>query len=142
MNQHAIFLPMGALALLTFLVLILIPIRRVAAGRRGLIQTEDFKYGESATAPGEVSIPNRNYMNLLELPVLFYVVCLMFQAMDLVDEIVLVLAWLYVAPRALHSAIHLTHNNVIHRLVVFAASNVVLGTMWVWFFVRAWPSLI
>ena len=70
MNQHAIFLPMGALALLTFLVLILIPIRRIAAGRRGLIRADDFKFGESATVPGHVSIPNRNYMNLLELPVL------------------------------------------------------------------------
>ena len=138
MNQHAIFLPMGALALLTFLVLILIPIRRVAAGRRGLIQTEDFKYGESATAPGEVSIPNRNYMNLLELPVLFYVVCLMAHSLGLVDEVVLILAWLYVALRALHSAIHLGHNNVMHRLFAFTASNFVLGTMWVWFFVRAW----
>ena len=35
----------------------------------------DFRYGESARVPGEVSIPNRNYMNLLELPVLFYAIC-------------------------------------------------------------------
>ena len=27
-------------------------------------------------------------------------------------------------------------------LVVFAASNVVLGTMWMWVFVRAWPGLV
>jgi hypothetical protein len=26
--------------------------------------------------PPAVSIPNRNYMNLLELPMLFYVVCI------------------------------------------------------------------
>jgi hypothetical protein len=142
MNQHAIFLPMGALVLLTFLVLILIPIRRIAAGRRGQIKTDDFKYGESATVPGHVSIPNRNYMNLLELPMLFYVVCLMFHSLGLVDEIALVLAWLYVALRVLHSAIHLSHNNVIHRLFAFTASNVVLGVMWTWFFVRAWPALV
>jgi hypothetical protein len=37
---------------------------------------EDFKFGESARVPGNVSVPNRNLMNLLELPVLFYVACL------------------------------------------------------------------
>ena len=142
MNQHAIFLPMGALVLLTFLVLILIPLRRIAAGRRGQIKADDFKFGESATVPGHVSIPNRNYMNLLELPVLFYVVCLMAHSLGLVDEALLVLAWLYVALRALHSAIHLTHNNVIHRLFAFTASNGVLGAMWVWVFVRGWGSLV
>ena len=136
MNQHAIFLPMGALVLLTFLVLILIPIRRIAAGRRGLIKTDDFKYGESGAVPGEVSIPNRNYMNLLELPVLFYVVCLMAHSLGLVDEVVLILAWLYVALRALHSAIHVTYNNVTHRLVAFTLGNLALGTLWILFFVR------
>ena len=142
MNQHAIFLPMGALALLTFTVLLQVPIRRFAAGRRGLIKTDDFKFGESAQVPGHVSIPNRNYMNLLELPVLFYVVGFMFQSLGLVDEVALILAWVYVAARVLHSAIHLGHNNVMHRLLAFTVSNGVLIALWVWFFVRAWPSLI
>ena len=77
MPQHLIFLPMGALALLTFLVLILIPFRRFRAGFAGQVTAADFRFGESARVPGEVSIPNRNYMNLLEMPMLFYVICLM-----------------------------------------------------------------
>jgi hypothetical protein len=32
--------------------------------------------------------------------------------------------------RAAHSAIHLTYNNVFHRLRAFAASNVVLVGLW------------
>ena len=76
MQNPAILYPVFALACWTFLVLLLIPFYRVRAGRRREIRSEDFKYGESATVPPYVRIPNRNYMNLLELPILFYVVCL------------------------------------------------------------------
>jgi hypothetical protein len=34
--------------------------------------------------------------------------------------------------RVIHSLVHLTYNNVIHRLSVFAASNVVLAGMWIY----------
>lgn len=73
--QDQILFPMGALALLTFTVLLFIPIRRFRAAFAGKVGPEDFKYGESERVPGDVSLPNRNYMNLTELPVLFYVVC-------------------------------------------------------------------
>jgi hypothetical protein len=136
MDQHLIFAPMGVLAFLTFGVLLLIPIRRFRAGAAGQIVADDFKFGESATVPGHVSIPNRNYMNLLELPMLFYVGSLMFFATGKVDAVVLIVAWLYVALRAIHSAIHLTYNRVGHRLIPFALSNLVLTVYWVLFFVR------
>lgn len=131
------YAPMGVLALLTFLVLLQIPIRRFAAVRAGRIGPNDFKLGESANVPPETAIPDRNYMNLLELPLLFYVVCLMFEQSGRGSSLALGLAWLYVGLRVVHSVIHLTSNNVIHRLTVFALSNFVLGTLWVVFFVGA-----
>jgi hypothetical protein len=135
MPHELILLPMGALALLTFLVLLLIPIRRFRAAFAGHVGAADFKYGESARVPLGVTIPNRNYMNLLELPMLFYVVCVLnYVTSPTVATLTLGLAWLYVALRAVHSAIHLTYNNVMHRLVVFVAGNVVLATLWVAFF--------
>ena len=127
---------MGALAFLTFGVLLLIPIRRFRAGALGQITADDFKFGESVTVPGHVSIPNRAMMNLLELPMLFYVGSLMFFVTGKVDGVALGVAWTYVALRFVHSAIHLTYNNVRHRLIPFAASNVVLIVYWVLFFVR------
>jgi hypothetical protein len=136
MPQSQIFAPMGVLAFLTFGVLILIPIRRFQAGARGEIVRDDFKFGESPNVPGHVSIPNRSYMNLLELPMLFYVGSLMFFVSGKVDAIVLAIAWLYVALRLVHSAIHLTYNNVMHRLIPFAVSNVVLLVYWALFFLR------
>ncbi|MGZ3376202.1 MAG: MAPEG family protein [Phenylobacterium sp.] len=137
MDQHLIFAPMGSLAFLTFGVLTLIPLRRFRAGAAGQIVSDDFKLGESANVPGHVSIPNRNYMNLLELPMLFYVGSLMFYVTSRVDTLVLGLAWLYVALRIVHSIIHLTYNNVMHRLGPFALSNLVLIAYWLIFFLRA-----
>ena len=43
----------------------------------------------------------------------------------------LTLAWLYVACRIAHSFVHLTYNNVLHRLATFGASTVVLLALWV-----------
>ena len=137
MTHELILLPMGALALLTFLVLGLVPVRRFRAAFAGQVGASDFRYGESPRVPGEVSIPNRNYMNLLELPVLFYIVCVLnYVTAPTVSATTLVLAWVYVGFRALHSVVHLTYNNVMHRLAMFAAGNVVLAALWIVFFVR------
>jgi len=138
MPQDQIFYPMGALALLTFLVLTLIPIRRFRAGFAGRIVPDDFKFGESKNVPSDVSIPNRAYMNLLELPMLFYVICLMLFISASVDKMFLNLAWSYVALRVIHSFIQVTYNNVYHRLIIFSLSNVVVIVMWGLFF---WPRL-
>ena len=129
--KAAILYPMAALAGLTFVVLLLIPAARFRAAARGQVTSRDFRYGESANVPGEVSLPNRNLMNLLELPVLFYVVCLAFYVTATADARALYLAWAYVALRTLHSLIHLTYNKVFHRLIAYAASNVALIALWV-----------
>ena len=136
MYQDLIFAPMGALALLTFAVLSTATARRRSSTPAGRVTAEDFRFGESPTVPGEVSIPNRNYMNLLELPTLFFAVCLMFYVAGRVDLAALVTAWTFVGLRVAHSVVHLTYNNVMHRLSAFAASNVALGILWVMFFVK------
>ena len=130
LGKSSILFPMIALATLTFAVLLLIPLRRFRAGFAGKVAMDDFKYGESARVPPEVCIPNRNMMNLLELPLLFYVACLVYLVIGPVDSVALVLAWLYVGLRAVHSAIHVTYNRVRHRLTAFALSNVVLVMFW------------
>jgi hypothetical protein len=131
--MSAIFYPVAALVALTFAVLLLIPYTRFRAAFRGEVKAKDFRYGESANVPGPVALPNRNLMNLLELPLLFYIVCVALYVTKTVDGAALGLAWSYVALRAAHSAVHLTYNNVFHRLAAFAASNVVLLVIWIRF---------
>jgi hypothetical protein len=122
---------MLALGLLTFIVLLRIPLVRIRAALQGRVVIQDFKLGESPQVPADVSLPNRNYMNLLELPTLFYAACLALFVLNKVGSIDLTLAWAYVGLRALHSLIHLTYNHVIQRLVAFATSNVVLSVIWI-----------
>ncbi len=125
MNPDMIFTPMGALAALTFLVLLFVPALRMT--RRA--STQDSATGD---IPGGLSNPN--FADLLEMPVLFYVICLMLYVTHRVDQNFLILAWIYVALRALHSIVHLTYDNFRHRMALFALSNFVILVMWVSFF--------
>lgn len=131
MRNIEILNPVIALAAWTFLVLLLIPFVRVRSVRRREIGPNDFKFGESPAVPPSVSIPNRNYMNLLELPMLFYVVCVVLYVTAGTSPLTVMVAWTYVALRVVHSLIHLSYNRVIHRLSVFALSNAALGSLWV-----------
>lgn len=131
-SASPIFLPMTALAIWTMLVLLLVPFHRFRAGSQGHVTFEDFRYGESERVPDGVRLPNRNFMNLLEVPVLFYVAGFMAFLTGRVDGLVMGLAWAYVALRVGHSIVHLSYNNVAHRLMLFAVSNVVVAVMlWV-----------
>jgi hypothetical protein len=128
--MKSIFYPVVLLAVWTLLVQVAIAFTRVRAGMRRRIRVDDFKYGESPTVPPDVCLPNRNYMNLLEAPVLFYVACIVLFVTASVTHAATMLAWLYVALRIGHSLIHLSYNDVMHRLAAFGASNVVLAILW------------
>lgn len=125
-----IVVPMSVLALWTLLVLALVPIKRFRAGFQGRVHVKDFRLGETANVPGDVALPNRNYMNLLELPVLFYAACLVAMTSNRVDQTAVALAWVFVGLRVAHSAIHLTYNNVFHRGLIFGVGVSVVVVMW------------
>jgi hypothetical protein len=129
-TPFAVFLPVAVLALWTMQVLLLIPIARFKAGSKGQITADDFRYGESARVPDMVRLPNRNFMNLLEVPVLFYVASFVAHLTQHVDGLFMALAWAFVALRIGHSVVHLSYNHVMHRLVLFALGNVVVSVMW------------
>jgi hypothetical protein len=131
MRNPAILYPLFALAAWTLLVLVLIPLVRVRSVRQREIAPDDFKHGESARVPANVTIPNRNYMNLLELPMLFYVVGILLYVTGGASHLVVAIAWAFVALRVVHSFIHLTYNHVLHRLAAFSLSNVALVLLWV-----------
>ena len=136
MTHPNLVTPMAVLALWTMTVLLIVPFVRVRAARSGQVGVSDFLYGESARVPDWVRLPNRNFMNLLEVPLLFYVAALTAQQMGWSDPWMLRLAWLYVGMRILHSLVHLTYNRVLHRLAVFGLSNLVVVAMWwrlLWF---------
>jgi hypothetical protein len=125
-----LLMPMATLALWTLNVLTYMEIQRLLAIRAGRVQLEDFRYGDSASVPADIAVGNRNYMNLLESPVLFYVACLAAMQTARLDAWMVRLAWTFVALRIAHSLVHLLNRNFIARIVLFSASLVALALMW------------
>jgi hypothetical protein len=125
MDPNLILEPMGALAALTFLVLLFVPAMRMARP-----SAQDSADGD---IPG--ALANPNFVDLLEMPVLFYVICLMLYVTSRVTMPFIWMAWAYVALRAIHSIVHLTYDKFSHRMALFAVSNLVVIAMWFFFFV-------
>ena len=71
-----------------------------------------------------------NFSNLFEVPVLFYVLCILVFTTQLVTPFLLGGAWAFVALRGLHSLIHCTYNQVMHRFVAYLLSTLILFAMW------------
>lgn len=72
-----------------------------------------------------------NFNNLLQVPILFYVWCLVMLTLQLNSWLLLGGAWLYVGLRFWHTAIEVTHNRVMQRFIVWMASNAILACLWV-----------
>jgi len=133
MQPEAIFEPVIVLVLLTLTVLVYTGYKRFGAGFAGRVRAGDFRYGETSNVPPDVAVANRNFMNLLEAPVLFYTFCIAAYVTHQAGAWALGLAWLYVALRIVHTFIHLTYNKILHRFLSYAAGNLVLLVMWLKF---------
>jgi hypothetical protein len=67
--------------------------------------------------------------NQFQVPVLFYVLCFIFYALDSVTTTVLYLAWAFVISRIIHAYIHMSSNYVPARFRVFAIGFVIMTIM-------------
>ena len=94
---------MFALAAWTVAILLLMVSLRVASK----VKPSDFALGESDRVPLRPRLAHRNYVNLLELPVLFYVVGALVYASGVSPGTLVPLAWTYFGLRILHSLIHI-----------------------------------
>ena len=130
MTAHPILGPVFALVAWTTCILLLVAYRRVRPFGGERAHPREFALGESSKVPAAAVLANRNYMNLLELPVLFYVACVVAIAAGAATPAMAAAAWAYVALRVVHSVIHVTYNHVMHRFYAFGASNVALMALW------------
>ncbi|MEQ1616074.1 MAG: MAPEG family protein [Hyphomicrobiaceae bacterium] len=135
MSQTAIVLPVFAQVLLTFVVLIVMALRRRDAFAAGSVKMKDIALGQNAW-PDDATQAANNFKNQFETPVLFYVACAFALMTKSVDYAMVVLAWVYVASRVGHALIHLGVNNVMQRFYVYLVGLVALLIMWILLFVR------
>ena len=122
--------PMAAMVLLTAFVLIKMYRARVAAVRSGQIEVEYFRLHQGAREPESSLKFSRHFINLFEVPTLFYVACLGAMIAGVVTPVMVGLAWVYVLIRIAHAYIHLGANRLRFRRNAFAIGWLVLLGMW------------
>lgn len=129
MPQTAILGPVFSIVGLTFVVWTYMYVRRIRFISQGGFTPEELAVpGRLAElSPPEVSNPSDNLKNLFEMPVLFYALSLTLLATGQVDATYVVAAWIFVAFRVLHSAVHCTFNLVMLRFNLYLVSAL---TVW------------
>ncbi len=120
---------MFAMVLLTFGVAFRLLFLRVKAVKSGKVNIGQFRIN-TGDIPSDITQAARNYSNLFEVPTLFYIACTIAIAMDVESISLTTFAWAFVGLRLIHSWIHLTYNNVIHRLWAFMGGNFCVLAMW------------
>ena len=130
MNATAYVLPAAAMALLVLAVWMRLFFTRIPEMKRERIHPQAIALSTQAAAKLRDTRAADNFRNLFELPVLFYAALLFGGWLALDSPAFLVLAWLFVALRVVHSVIHCGYNKVMHRFYVYAAGGWVLWAMW------------
>jgi|SRR5882672_2508082 len=130
MPQTAIFGPVFATIFLTFVVWVYMYVRRITFLQTNQVDPKDMAVPGALAriSPPEVSNPSDNLKNLFEIPVIFYTLALYLFVTSQVDRAYVTAAWIFVALRALHSAVHCTVNIVMLRFYLY-----LISTLAVWY---------
>ena len=126
--------PTFALVALIFIVWFVLFVQRFRHMRRNPPRAEDIATGEAAMryfTPVEMSA--NNLRNLFEMPVLYLALVPLLLITHHANHLQVLLAWIFVALRGLHSFIHIGPKKVMPRFMVYLASCIVLSAMWIGF---------
>jgi hypothetical protein len=122
--------PMFALVLLTFCVMLLSFRQRVNAVKKGM-SARYFKTYTEGTAPESLIKTDRHFINLFEVPVLFYAGCLAAMMVPVTGPVVLATAWLFVAARVVHAYIHIGPNKIFPRMSIHMVACATVLALWI-----------
>ncbi len=123
--------PMVGLVALTALVWLAMALVRNTAILLGRASVRYYRDYADANAPPEwIERPARTFNNLLQLPQLFYAICLLMMVTERVDSGQVALAWTFVAARAVHAVVYIAWNNVSYRFAAWIGASIALFTLW------------
>lgn len=135
MSIQAVLLPLFVEVALTFVLLYWTGYLRSNLLKTGAVRPQDVALREP-NWPARVAQIGNAYDSQLELPVLFYVLTILAWITRHADLLFVVMAWIFVALRFVHSYIHITDNDVRRRGPAFGLGALVLTVMWVIFIIR------
>jgi hypothetical protein len=130
-----LILAMAAQAFMAIILVTWLGFERVPRVSRGEIRMADIAVDRTGY-PLKARLLSNSFDNQFQLPVLFFVGALILLQLGLVGWFDVVLAWLFVALRIAHAAIHVTTNRVPRRFVLFSAGLAVLTLFWLWLVLR------
>jgi hypothetical protein len=128
-----IFGPVVAQVALTAAVWVRMYFVRTGEMRRRGIHPQAIATSRTAAETLQLTATADNLRNLLEVPVLFFTICIVLTVTGGVTPLQVGLAWAFVAMRAVHSLIHTTYNKVMHRFAAYVISSLFVWAMWVLF---------
>ena len=138
MINNAILLPMFAMVILTAIVWFNMYRKRVNYVRKERIRPQDLADASDLRERLKpVQAPANNFVNLFELPVLFYAAVLTAYVVHADGWLIHLLFWAYVVLRYAHSYVQLTSNIVMLRFRVYGFSCFALWAAWL---VLAWEA--
>ena len=103
---------------------------RFGAVRRGEMDPRYYKTYQGGEEPEHMRVVTRHFINLFEMPVMFYVAVILTYITHQSSGWMVGCAWAYVAMRYAHSYVHLTSNDVLTRFRLYIGSGIVLIVMW------------
>ena len=128
MEAIQIFWPVLAQVILTIGMFIVLGKRKAQAVKAGLVNRQEAAL-DSRAWPAEVVKVSNNIANQFEVPMLFYVLCLVLHNLQAVGTATVVLAWLFVVSRYAHAYVHIYSNYVPARMRLFMVGCVMLLAM-------------
>ncbi|WP_269621461.1 MAPEG family protein [Zhongshania sp. BJYM1] len=128
MNSNLIFFPVIVQIFLTLFLYILLTLRKIRALKSGSVNESRRGLFDDAW-PIEVIAVNNCIRNQFEVPVLFYVLCMLLFMLNAVSVLSLSVACLFVLSRVVHAYIHTGSNDVPVRRRVFMISTVLVLIM-------------
>jgi hypothetical protein len=129
MMQTAIFWPVITMVGLTIFVGLRLAWLRVSGSLKKPGDPKHYNPRKKDEAPAATTNCSDHFKNLFEVPVLFYAICIVSYLTGNVDYWQLYLAWAFVGFRVMHSSIHLSYNNVLHRFAGFLLAMIALIAM-------------
>ncbi|WIJ24207.1 MAPEG family protein [Devosia sp. RR2S18] len=131
LTAKLLVLAIAAQVLLTIAILAMMGRERVPRVMSGEVDVKDIAVDRSAY-PLRARLLSNSFDNQFQLPVLFYVAVLVTLWAGAMGWVEVVLAWLFVALRYVHAAIHVTSNRVFRRFSAYVAGLAVLTLLWLW----------
>ena len=130
-NPATLLVPMLVVVALTYFSFLRLGSKRAAAMKGGEVTIEYYRAYSGGLEPEAAAVAGRHFVNLFEMPVLFYAACLTAYVLNPGSIWVLTLAWGYVAGRLMQSAVHLTYNDPMHRGMSFFLAILCLLALWI-----------